>query len=145
VPLSSATTSDMEAALRLVYHYCEGIRPPPGLKVVMTNDTFRAVLVALHQSDITDHVHPEVLVLYYDTSVRYYPIFLDQPELLPKVLENLSGKKGLQHSHPRLSSRSCYLLLRLVKSVIQVMRPYVETAVTGIQGEGSALYIARKT
>lgn len=144
VPLSSASISEMEAALRLVYHYCEGIRPPPGLKVVMTNDTFRAVLVALHQSDITDHVHPEVLVLYYDTSVRYYPIFLDQPELLPRVLESLSGKKGLQHAHPRLRSRSCYLLLRLVKSVIQAMRPYVETAVTGIQGE-DYLYRKKKT
>lgn len=136
VPLSSASISEIEAALRLLFHYCEGIRPPPGLKVVMTNDTFRAVLVALHQSDITDHVHPAVLVLYYDISVRYYPIFVDQPELLPQVLESLSGKRGLQHAYPRLRSRSCYLLLRLVKSVIQVMRPYVETAVTGIQGEG---------
>jgi exportin-T len=134
VPLSSAGATELEAALRLVYHYCEGIRPPPGLKVVMKNETFRAVLVALQQSDITDHSHREVLLLYYDTSVRYYPIFLDQPELLPKVLESLSGERGLQHAHPHVSSRSCYLLLRLVKSVVKVMRPYVETAVTGIQG-----------
>jgi exportin-T len=134
VPLSSAGISEVEAALRLVYHYCEAIRPPPGLKVVMKNETFRAVLVALHQSDIADHAHREVLLLYYDTSVRYYPIFLDQPDLLPIVLESLSGERGLQHAHPHVSSRSCYLLLRLVKSVVKVMRPYVETAVTGIQG-----------
>ena len=134
-PLSTCPTPDVEAALRLVHHFGEGIRPPPGLKTVMTNETFCAVLTALHQSDITDHTHREVLLLYFDLSVRYYPIFLEQPELLPKVLEALSGKRGLRHPHPRMRSRSCYLLLRLVKSVVNVMRPYVETAVTGIQGE----------
>jgi len=135
VPLSTCPTPDVEAALRLVHHYSEGVRPPPGLKTVMKNETFRALLKALHQSDIVDHSHREVLILYYDLSVRYYPIFMDQPELLPKLLGGLSGERGLQHSHPRVRSRSCYLLLRLVKSVIKVMRPYVETAVTGIQGE----------
>jgi hypothetical protein len=40
VPLSSAGISELVAALRLVYHYSEGIRPPPGLKVVMKNETF---------------------------------------------------------------------------------------------------------
>lgn len=134
-PLSSSPTVEMEAALRLVHHYCEGIRPPPGLTQVMKNDVFVSLLTALHQSDVTQHPHREVLLLYYDLSVRYYPLFIQQPHLLPPVLEGLSGERGLQHSHPRVRSRSCYLLLRLVKSVIKVMRPYVETAVTGIQGE----------
>jgi exportin-T len=89
----------------------------------------------LHQSDVVDHPHREVLLLYYDLSVRYYPIFIKEPQLLPKLLGGLSGERGLLHAHPRVKSRSCYLLLRLVKSVIKVMRPYVETAVTGIQGE----------
>jgi exportin-T len=134
VPISTSATSDVEASLRLVYHYCEGIRPPPGLKIVMKDETFRAVLVALHGSDIVSHSHREVLILYYDVAVRYYPIFLDQPELLQKVLQGMSASSGLQHSHPRVRSRSAYLLLRLVKSVIKVMQPYVETAVNGIQG-----------
>jgi exportin-T len=135
VPLSTCPTRDIEAALRLVHHYCEGIRPPPGLKTVMKQPTFCAVLTALHQSDVVDHPHREVLLLYYDLSVRYYPIFIKEPQLLPKLLGGLSGERGLLHAHPRVKSRSCYLLLRLVKSVIKVMRPYVETAVTGIQGE----------
>ena len=133
-PLSTAPTSDLEASIRLVYHYCEGIRPPPGLKTVMKNGTFREVLVAIHQSDITSHPHREVLMLYYDLSVRYYPILRDSPELLPPILGALSGASGLQHPHPRMRSRACYLLLKLIKSIPTVLRAYAETAVNGIQG-----------
>jgi exportin-T len=134
VPISQSPTPDLEAALRLVYHYCEGIQPSPGLKVVMRLEVFCNVLVALHNSDITAHDHREVLTLYYETAVRYHSIFKDHPDLLLKVLEAMSGPHGLQHSHPRVRSRSCYLLLRLVKAVTALMRPYVETAITGIQG-----------
>ena len=133
VPISSAPTPDIEAAVRLVYHYGEGIRPSPGLRVVMRNDTFRSILVALHQSDISAHPHREVLILYYDVAVRYAPIFKDHPELLPPVLAALTGERGIQHSHTRVRSRSCYLLLRLVKALESEMRPIVETAVNGIQ------------
>jgi exportin-T len=140
-PLSAAPTRDVEAALRLVYHYCEGIRPPPGMKVVMRNETFRSLIAALHTSDIAMHPHREVICLYYETAVRYYPLLKQQPELLQKVLESLSGSRGLNHEHPRVRSRCCYMLLRLVKSAgnssndsgPNVMRPYVETAVSGIQ------------
>ena len=65
-PLSSAPTSDVEAALRLVLHYCEGIRPLPGVRSALKHETFREVLLWLHGSDITSHHHREVLILYYD-------------------------------------------------------------------------------
>lgn len=139
-PLSSAATSEIEAALRLIFHYCEGVRPPPGIKVVMKNETFRSVLNALHSSDIANHPHREVLILYYDIVVRYSSIFKENPELLPNVLSSMSGDCGLQHNHPRVRSRSCYLLLKLIKSLGTVLRPYVETAVVGIQGEYRSLF-----
>ena len=134
IPISSSSTRDAEAALRLVYHYCEGVRPSPGLKVVMKNDTFLAILAALHRSDISTHPHREVLLLYYDVAVRYAAIFEKQPDLLPHILEALSGVRGIQHEHVRVRSRSCYLLLKLVKALVKIMSPYVETAVTGIHG-----------
>eukprot|EP00980_Cylindrotheca_fusiformis_P024345 scaffold11783_cov120-Cylindrotheca_fusiformis.AAC.5 len=140
LPLSNAPTPDLEAALRLVYHYCEGIRPAPGLKVVMRNETFRNLLVGLHSSDITSHPHVEVLTLYYETSVRYYPLLKDRPDLLQILLGALTGRRGLQNEHARVRSRCCYLLPRLIKSVgnsnatNSILRPYVETAITGIQG-----------
>lgn len=145
VPISSSSTRDAEAALRLVYHYCEGVRPTPGLKVVMKNETFLKILVALHQSDIAAHPHREVLLLYYDVAVRYFAIFEKQDDLLPPLLAALSGTRGLQHEHAHVRSRSCYLLLKLVKSVVKIMGPYVETAVTGIHSllSNSAQYPLR--
>jgi hypothetical protein len=118
------------AFLRLLYHYCEGIRPPPGLKSVMQNATFCAVLTALLSSDIGAHPHAAVLGLYYDVAVRYYPIYQTEPLLLPRILANMSS--GLQHASETVRSRCCYLLLRLVKSVAKLLRPFVETAVSGI-------------
>lgn len=138
VPLSNASTPEIEAALRLVYHYCEGIRPPPGLKVVMRNETFCNLLVGLHASDIACHQHQEVLTLYYEIAVRYYPLLKEKPDLLQKVLTSLTGSQGLQHENSRVRSRCCYLLLRLIKTVgnsnttNSVLRPYVETAIIGI-------------
>lgn len=142
LPLSTAPTSHVEVAISLVYQYCEGIRPPPGMKVVMRNEAFRNLLIGLHSSDITQHPHREVLTLYYETSVRYYPLLKDRPDLLQKVLDAMTGTRGLQHENAKARSRCCYLLLRLIKSLgnnskkdeNSVLRPYVETAVSGIQG-----------
>jgi Exportin-T len=132
---AQAPTPDVEAILRLLYHYCEGIRPAPGLKVVMKDSSFCSVLVAIHRSSVSMHHHREVLCLYYETTVRYYPIFevAEYTPLLSQVLESMTGPKGLQNPFSRLRSRCCYLLLRLIKSIPSLLLPYVETAVTGIQ------------
>eukprot|EP00536_Pseudo-nitzschia_multiseries_P003374 jgi/Psemu1/185823/e_gw1.52.10.1 len=144
LPLSAAPTPHVEVAISLVYQYCEGIRPPPGMKVVMQNETFCNLLVGLHTSDIIEHPHREILTLYYETSVRYYPLLRERPDLLQKVLGAMTGTRGLQHENAKVRSRCCYLLLRLIKSVgssgskktneQSFLRPYVEGAVSGIQG-----------
>lgn len=99
----------------------------------MKHETFREVLLWLHGSDITSHHHREVLILYYDIVVRYSAVLKMKPELLPSILAAISGTSGIQHSHPRVRSRSCYLLLKLVKAMKTLMMPYVATAVGGIQ------------
>ena len=145
LPLSGAPTCDIEVAVSLIYHYCEGIRPPPGMMVVMRDEKFRNLLIGLHLSDIVEHPHREVLILYYETGVRYYPLLKKRPDLLQKMLEAMTGTRGLRNENSRVRSRCCYLLLRLIKSVgskknennksnkASILRPYVETAVTGIQ------------
>lgn len=134
-PLSSSPTPDLEGALRLVYHYGEGRRPAPGAKTALKDGPFREMVTALHRSDVASHPHREVLLLYYDVSVRYSAILKDTPELLALFLGSISGGRGLQHPHTRVRCRCCYLLLRLVKSVgAKTMRPHVEAIVDGIQG-----------
>lgn len=129
-PLSTCPTSEMEVALRLVYHYGEGAK----LKSALKDASFREIVMALHRSDVSSHPHREVLLLYYDLSVRYSAILKESPELLAMLLGSISGNKGLQHPHARVRCRCCYLLLRLIKSVGAVsMRPHVEAVVDGIQ------------
>ena len=132
---ATASTGDIEVALRLLHHYGEGRRPSPGAKTALKDSAFREVLMALHRSDVSSHPHREVLILYYDLSVRYAAILKEMPDLLSNLLTGLSGAQGLQHIHPRVRSRCCYLLLRLTKAAGgMAMRPYVEVVVDGIQG-----------
>ena len=134
-PLASATTEDVEVALRLVHHYGEGRRPPPGAKTALKDTSFREIITILHRSNVSSHPHREVLLLYYDLSVRYAAILKDIPELLSNLLGGLSGDQGLQHPHVRVRSRCCYLLLRLVKSTGgKALSTYVQVVVEGIQG-----------
>jgi exportin-T len=139
LPLSTAPTSDLQASLSLIYQYCEGIRPPPGLKAVMQNQTFCQIIIGLHTSDIVRHPHREVILLYFEASVRYYPMLNRRLDLLEHVLGAMTGVCGLQHEDPKVRSRCCYLLTRLVKSLSSsdpnknVLRQYIQTAVSGIQ------------
>ncbi len=99
--MSKAPTQEVEVFLRLLYHFCEGIRPSPGLKVVLKNHIFCSLLTALHNSDIADHPHREVLCLYYETAVRYHPIFITNignakvanTQLLSRVLEAMVSSR----------------------------------------------------
>jgi len=133
-PLSSSPTSDIESSLRLVYHYGEGRRPAPGAKTALKDGPFRDMLIALHRSDVSSHPHREVLLLYYDLSVRYSALLKEMPELLAVLLSSISGNHGLQHPHTKVRCRCSYLLLRLVKLVgAKAMRPHVEVVVDGCQ------------
>lgn len=135
MPLSSAPPMPLEAALRLLFHYSEGIRP--NASSVMKMEPFFELILALHQSDVSLHSLNEIVVLYFDIAVRYLDVFKTKPEFLPGILGAISGPRGLQHaSSERVRSRSCYSLLRLVKGMSQDgrMKGYVDTAVGGIQG-----------
>jgi hypothetical protein len=134
----AVTSQQVESVLRLVYHFVEGIRPAPGLPSVMQNPDFCQLLVALlHTSHVAhDRQHPQVLRLYFETAVRYYPLYqqAQHDELLSQLLVHLTGNLGLQHSNAQLRSRCCYLLLRLVKALITRLAPLVQSAVSGIMG-----------
>ena len=135
------THSAAEATLRLVYYYCQGIRPAPGVKTVIQNEAFCHLLVTLQQQELIQNgqTHEQVLRWYYETAVRYYPLYQKEgalySHLLAQLLAALTGPNGLQHpTSVSLRSRCCFLLLRLVKALIAMMAPMVQTAVTGILG-----------
>ena len=132
--LAASSTPEIEAVLRLLYVFCEAIRPAPGLKVVMQIEAFCSILYTLHQSNIAQHPHHAVLCLYYENAVRYYPFYLSpgNGDALSTLLNAMTCTSGLQHPHPFVRSRCCFLFLKLVQVTISLLTPYVETAVTGI-------------
>ena len=132
--LAQTPTSEIECALRLIYHFGEGRRPTPGTKAALTDDPFRQIINALHRSDVSCHPHREVLLLYYDICVRYSAILNVSPDLLSLLLTSILSDRGLMHPHTRVRCRCCYHLLRLIKSVgATAMRPHIEAVVDGIQ------------
>jgi Exportin-T len=134
---SLSSPEDVEATLRLVFHYAEGAQPSPGVKSALEDATFVQLLVAVQSHDLVRRFastsNVEVLMLYYDIVVRYSALFHEHPDLLSPLLEAISGMPGVQHPNARVRSRCCFLMLRLVSSLTKLLRAYVETAVSGIQ------------
>jgi len=96
------------------------------------------VIAALHtNSHITNHPRREILLLYYDISVRYGTILkLDAAangQMLMSVFESLCGTKGLLNDQSGFRNKCAYVMLRLVKSIGAEVGKYVENIVAGIQ------------
>ena len=70
--IATAPISQLEASLCLVS--CDSEETEIETAVVMKNESFHNVVLALHQSDITFHSYPEIIMLYYDMVVRYHQI-----------------------------------------------------------------------
>ena len=132
---ATTPTPDAEATLRLVHRYCDGVRPRPGLKTILQNDTFRSLLLTIHASTITQHPHGHVLCLYYEMTVRYAALFSgpDAAAALLPILHAMTTR-GLQHADARVRSRCCYLLSRLVHATLHLLSPLVASSLDGIQG-----------
>ena len=131
-PLAALPFFEVECALRFVFHFSEGVGSAH--QSLVTTDPFRGLVVALHQSDITQHPHAHVLSLYYELAVRYIKLVRDEPAALRAVLEAMCGSRGLQHTSPMLRSRACYFLLRMIKVMGPSLGGYVESIVARVQG-----------
>ena len=78
----------------------------------MTYDTstqggsFPTLINALHASDISEHAHPQVLLVYFELCVRY--LNLCTPASLQRVAEVLCGPRGLRHPDKAVRARAAY-------------------------------------
>ena len=126
-PLSSAPFPDVEAALRLVFHYHEGLGNNPNAKnsTHLTAGPFPSVIAAIHNSGVGYHPHAEIRALYVEIGIKYNGKVLQgagdlqaeearQQMALP-VLECISW--GLQHQEKAIRNRFCYLFLNFVKQM----------------------------
>jgi len=144
--LANSPWPQLEAALRLVFHFSEGCvggapsgsskkQPSNNPTALLKEGTFPALLVAIHESDIRDHKHTQILLLYYNIAIRYCKVLTESRQnLIAPILEAITGKSGLSHpSNLAFRARCCYLLLKLVKAMGGAMGPFVGTVARGIE------------
>jgi hypothetical protein len=122
----------VEADLRLVYHFMEGVGPKK-LKYVQ-EAPFSDMLLALHRSAVADYPHWAVLVLYFEIADRYWKQLRPDSELIGLVLQRICSSRGLTAPHATLRSRSCFLLKSLVKHLGTAVAPFTGNVLSGIQG-----------
>ena len=86
--------------------------------------------------DIASASHGSVHLQFMEICVRYSPFFEANPEMIPPVLERFV--QYVHHSHPKVRTRSWYLLHRFIKQ----LRPHLgNTAQTVIQAVSDLLPI----
>lgn len=110
-PLSSLPFPELEAALRLIFHFGEGcggvsgsisgggggggggkrVASPTGAAELLRSGAFPQMVLALHDSDVAQHKHPQVReCMFYFISAIFVVIFSVGPEACERAapLEN---------------------------------------------------------
>ncbi|KAF2632563.1 Exportin-T [Macroventuria anomochaeta] len=109
---------DLELALYEMYLFGELAVRNQGLYAKREPSSVAAqqlvgMMHSMIDSGLANYSHPAVQLQYMEICVRYYQFFEQNPQLIPKVLENFVT---LTHSnHVKVRSRSWYLFQRLVK------------------------------
>ena len=114
-PLSSSNFSPCEAALRLLFHFQEGLSSKSS-KLIGNGGMFDQIVLALFESDIDRHQHNELVILYLDICVRYGKVLIGLKDdgrrdgLVRRIFECIG--RTIEGGGGRIRSRLCYLMLR---------------------------------
>lgn len=110
-PTPSGPFKQLEACLRLAFAFSEGGH---NNTKILSDGPFPELIRALHGTDVAQHPHPQVLLWYYDLSVRYLPQAMD---LAPQVAQTMVGPHGLFHGELQVRCKAAQCLLRLVEQM----------------------------
>jgi hypothetical protein len=149
VPAASRPFYELEVVLKLIYAFGEGantIISPLKQKTYKSSQVVELALdehreafgeiVALTMRGIgsAKHLHHSVALVFNELTSRYTPILQSyHRDLVKQALENLAGEGGVHHSSARVRSHSCYLLLRMCKSLGSCMDEYAHPVLLAIQ------------
>jgi hypothetical protein len=109
--LSTAPYPPLEAALRLVHAFSEC---GPGHSKLLSDGAFPALIRALHDSDVSLHAHPQVVIVYFEISHRYIRYL--SKEAIQRLCQTLLGRQGVLGSNVQLRGRAAYFLLKVAES-----------------------------
>lgn len=135
-----------EVVLSLLYYYGEAssnagalIRTGSGaLFMVLLTVMVAALPTAVPAGGAAAAPHHSVLLRYYECVERYTSLFVPRPDFLPLVLSAMLGATGLRHALPAVRARTCYLLMRTVKSLVRsdgsgrALEPYCDSILSAV-------------
>lgn len=108
---STAPYPPLEAALRLVHAFSEC---GPAHNKLLNEGTFPQLIRALQETDIAQHRHPQVLLVYFELSHRYIK-HLPRDAIL-RVLQALLGRRGALHQDALVRGRAAYFALKICET-----------------------------
>eukprot|EP01038_Epipyxis_sp_PR26KG_P005330 gene5330-7396_t len=111
-PLSQAPYPMLEAALRLVYAFSEC---GPSHNTLIASGTFPALIQAIHQTDVINHSHPQVALVYFEISFRY--IKLVDVSVIQRIASSLVNDRGLTNPDRMIRAKASYFLLKIMESM----------------------------
>ena len=94
----------LEAAVQLAHSFSEANTDQHA--ALVQGGSFPELINALHASNISEHAHPQVLLIYFELCVRY--LNLCTPQSLQRVAEVLSGPRGIRNPDAAVRARAAY-------------------------------------
>jgi len=108
-PTFTGPFSQLEAALRLAYAFSECGQSQNKL---LSEGQFAELICALHGTDLAQHKHSQVILAYFELSVRYLNLSLP---LASTIAATMAGPRGLFHPDLQVRVSAAQSLLRLVE------------------------------
>lgn len=81
---------------------------------LLLEGAFPALVRALHDTDIVQHAHPQVLLVYFEISHRYIKHL--SREAILRVLQAMLGRRGVLHQHSLVRGRAAYYVHKMCES-----------------------------
>jgi hypothetical protein len=110
----------------------------------MTEGAFPALIRALHDSDVSQHPHPQVVLVYFEIAHRYIR-YLDRPAVL-RLFRTLLGSQGVLSGNALLRGRAAYFLLKVAETQEGKAANVLEAVLPQLTGKKTVCYVyARQT
>lgn len=84
------------------------------LPVQLSEGAFPNLIRALHESDVAQHPHPQVVLVYYEIAHRYIR-YLDRTAVL-RLFQAMLGQHGVLSQDSFLRGRAAYFLLKVAET-----------------------------
>jgi len=125
---------EVEVAIYVLYCLGEAF---PGLQLYNEADKsekFHQVMSLLLTSEVSQHQHSAVRLQYFETITRYERFFYTQSHHIPNALISYLDERGLRNCNAAVSSRTCFLFMRFIKSLKNQITPYVDDILKRLDG-----------